>query len=1794
MRPGDPRSTPHRTLWHKMGESLFERDAVGNSVPDLRLKPMEKFGILENPNQTWFDRTADARQAFVQAVNQLMANSVIPPMIDRERTGWQSYFRSEEPVPAQTNLLAPTLLATTLPLDAYYVSDSAGRARLVSKIPSVLVIDGQTPLVGSTVLVKNQGDGLPPPRVDEIDVRSQNGIYMVITPGSISENWSLVRVPQFDKGNDLYLAQTTVTSGDQLAGSTWHQTNQNIQDLDVDAVTWKSGAAPLTWTVRVRDLAELSNLEYTYPFGTKVLVDPSRDTANKWTIFAWTDLGDSLGEWQLVRIQSYKTSLMWSQVDWYAMGYGNDDVITEVVQTLSQREQLRNVRVGATVKVNNIGDGTWELYVWTGANSNPWLLVGKQNGGIRLSDDLWNYVPPNMGFGAGGFGADYQGFEYDSRLELAQIFQGLWSDTSINQGLLKIGEGIGAGGVLTTVNEPNQLFFLMLNRVFSEQPFVDWAFKTSFVNLRGFAQTLLPTELYTTNKINSLIEYVKETKPYHVKLRQFVDWRRANDEYQGSFADFDKPPYVDPNLGVRILDVNNQADQVLLGNPTYSAWFTNHQLSSDLRRVRTTRTRLIYDRVSCNTEETYLPGFDADTTITDVINSLPLWISKILDNTVDENQVIQVQVTTPVTLTRNTQTTGGLANWTVGVWGLDRREEIDQIINNVDDVFSLINSVVPAGYTALVQIDDLLTWNWYQKLTPRDPTQPGSIDDWRLVAYQHNHGAVLRIDLNYQPTESMLPTDSPLLISGCASKLVTVDGSEFASSDSWDKTTWDNVRGWDYTTSEGSDPELIINNGTVGYQLFVGDGVKQEFGLASAPQDPNKLKVWVNGVLMSTPQAWTMQNQITQILISNSGVAYRVHDVLTVQGGTGTAAAQLKVTGINLVGAVTSIELLSPGSYTVVPGSNPVTVAGGGGVNATFSVRWGGTVLKFATPPSLPVSSKPNVWVVESGSTFNPTVSSVLDTTFDGGGLNRPHLEAGHPEELNQLWPRSSVFYDVYTVPSAGWGNMVTRVYDANGVSSHFDIGQSINEDGQVFVYVAGQLKTHGVDADYVINYQSMSVVFVNAPVGGRVSIISIGFGGASKGLGSWSLINEGRDYQLFDTVTLSGGGNARVQITAVKAVTLNIVSGGGGYLIGDLLYYRQGIGRETLVARVTNTGTTSSERGAVTQVEIINAGYYTNLSNPQNAWFTNGGGTDVVIEPSWGAADLFVINRGIYQQEPGVATQISAVDTGGAASLGSGIEIQFGVGRINQQIIINGDGVTSSVILNERTVENQLLVTSNGEATFDYGFDSEDPRIMVFPSAIPMGTVVIITVFNSEVYSLKRTQTFAVSLPTLTYQLDNAPGFEGSAGRIMVFANLTKLRPPRFWRGLGDGTSANFDVGFTATLPSQIKIWIDGVLVAPFDYDQGPGVNEITFSSPPPDRSVILVQMADDVLQDYDFEVENDQLMLAPWAVNDGDNIDVITFDEDSQTSFANDRFEGTVGGVYTLSQNSLDNSSMQVFVNGVLADINWDYEVSQLGGITTVEFPSGTHSNSDVIEVMYPTRQPAAQPVAMRMFKNIYDDVRWYRLSDQASTRLAEDLLWNSDHVVVEDGTMLSDATSALPGAVWIGSERIEYREKIVDATPTNPVRVRLSGLQRGSMGTSTGVTTDYDSQTHSGDGTSSVYATKFENPVVIVNGVQQRQQQDYQLVVNPPGLVPGTYVVFETARVPSVGAQNILMIDVKRTITNSDVSYLTGTLVRDASANQIISGGHVWPHGNAGIQYSKEPQSTFLLQQPGTRKK
>jgi hypothetical protein len=155
----------------------------------------------------------------------------------------------------------------------------------------------------------------------------------------------------------------------------------------------------------------------------------------------------------------------------------------------------------------------------------------------------------------------------------------------------------------------------------------------------------------------------------------------------------------------------------------------------------------------------------------------------------------------------------------------------------------------------------------------------------------------------------------------------------------------------------GSSGVNISNGGTVTAITRTANGS----GYTSVPTITVSAPTTAGGV-----QATVTANMfLNTVVVAGGGTGYAVNDVLTLSGGTSSQAAQVTVTAVS-AGVITAVSIGPQfGFYSVVP-TSPVSVTGGTGTGATFTVTWG--------------YSGATITNAGSGYVEQPTVS------FSGGG----------------------------------------------------------------------------------------------------------------------------------------------------------------------------------------------------------------------------------------------------------------------------------------------------------------------------------------------------------------------------------------------------------------------------------------------------------------------------------------------------------------------------------------------------------------------------------------------------------------------------------------------------------------------------------------------------------------------------------------------------------------------------------------------------------------------------------------
>ena len=134
-----------------------------------------------------------------------------------------------------------------------------------------------------------------------------------------------------------------------------------------------------------------------------------------------------------------------------------------------------------------------------------------------------------------------------------------------------------------------------------------------------------------------------------------------------------------------------------------------------------------------------------------------------------------------------------------------------------------------------------------------------------------------------------------------------------------------------------------------------------------------------------------------------------------------------------------------------------------------------------------------------------------------------------------------------------------------------------------------------------------------------------------------------------------------------------------------------------------------------------------------------------------------------------------------------------------------------------------------------------------------------------------------------------------------------------------------------------------------------------------------------------------------------------------------------------------------MYVWLNGTQLIQGYDYTLTG----NTITVTGKTITSSSRLDVMYFALDTAVKATGFRMFKDMLNRIFYKRISKNATTEIAEDIVVGASTIQVKDGTVLGtpNAANNMPGVIFVDKERIEYFTKSGDT---------LGQLRRGTLGT------------------------------------------------------------------------------------------------------------------------------------------
>lgn len=320
---------------------------------------------------------------------------------------------------------------------------------------------------------------------------------------------------------------------------------------------------PLTWdpvanqNIAVDTYTDLSYIDpNTLITGQRILVHADSNYNNQWDIYEY----QANLTFKVVRIQNYQTIEYWSKVDWFDSTYDSSVNPTYTVASSNDIAAL-SLEAGDIIWVTNNGVPGFEVYR---VNSDlTTSLVGIENGTIQLSDALWAHNTHEIGYDNDSY--DTVKFDQNPTIEFRNIINALKDDIFIN----------------TLQGQFNNLFFMLLNYILSEQRMIDWAFKTSFISILHKLRKLDQYPVYIQDNQTYYQDYINEVKPYRTTIREYVIDYEGNDSADIHPTDFDLPAYYDSTLKMWRSPSGEQPNDanLIATQPQYADWYNNHTFS---------------------------------------------------------------------------------------------------------------------------------------------------------------------------------------------------------------------------------------------------------------------------------------------------------------------------------------------------------------------------------------------------------------------------------------------------------------------------------------------------------------------------------------------------------------------------------------------------------------------------------------------------------------------------------------------------------------------------------------------------------------------------------------------------------------------------------------------------------------------------------------------------------------------------------------------------------------------------------------------------------------------------------------------------------------------------------------------------------------------------------------------------------------------------------------------------------------------------------------------------------------
>lgn len=325
----------------------------------------------------------------------------------------------------------------------------------------------------------------------------------------------------------------------------------SLNELGFDTISFSN----FGWDIEQKDVSALTvdydyeldyldkNLYY-YKQQVTVLND---STINGWSVRELVVDPANINSkiWQTIKVKKYDLRDYWSFVDWYAPQYDENTTLTKILD-YEYEISRNNPQIGDVYKIKNGNDGNWKLVV---IRENSIELVGQQNATLQFNSKLYDNL-------SNGFGLESQSIEIipyakDCAIEFRKIFD------IVNYQILN----------KEFRDDFKDIVKVLIDKIANQFKLSDWLLKTSFIDIKHHVRSLDQIPVYVKQPETAFLDFIKEVKPYHTKIKQYLSSYDKLDLAAFDVTDFDLPAYFDStNQKFKSPVLNDMADVNAIGS----------------------------------------------------------------------------------------------------------------------------------------------------------------------------------------------------------------------------------------------------------------------------------------------------------------------------------------------------------------------------------------------------------------------------------------------------------------------------------------------------------------------------------------------------------------------------------------------------------------------------------------------------------------------------------------------------------------------------------------------------------------------------------------------------------------------------------------------------------------------------------------------------------------------------------------------------------------------------------------------------------------------------------------------------------------------------------------------------------------------------------------------------------------------------------------------------------------------------------------------------------------------------